>query len=75
MDMRKEEEREGGTNRENSMKTYTLPYVKQIANGNLLYDQGSQTGAPLQPKGQDRVGVVREVQEGGDKCTPMADSC
>ena len=23
----------------------TLPYVKQIANGNLLYDSGTQTGA------------------------------
>ena len=29
---------EGGMNGESSMKTYTLPYVKQIASGNLLYD-------------------------------------
>ena len=26
---------------ENSIETYTLPYVKQTANGNLLYDAGS----------------------------------
>ena len=31
---------EGGTNGESSMETYTLPYVKQIASGNLLYDSG-----------------------------------
>ena len=24
-----------------SMEAYTLPYVKQIANGNMLYDPGS----------------------------------
>ena len=29
---------EAGTNRENSMETYTGPYGKQIASGNLLYD-------------------------------------
>ena len=36
------EEGEGGKNGESSMEAYTLPYVKQIANGNL---QGTQTGA------------------------------
>ena len=34
-------EREGGTNGESSMKTYVLPYVKQIASGNFLYDSGN----------------------------------
>ena len=34
-------EREGGTNGESSMETYTLPHVTQIASGNLLYDSGS----------------------------------
>ena len=34
-------EGEGGTNDEGSMKTYILPYVKQIAGGNLLYDSGN----------------------------------
>ena len=32
------EEGEGEMNGENSMEAYTLPYVKQIANGKLLYD-------------------------------------
>ena len=31
---------EGGTKWENSIKTYTLPYVKYRASGNLLYDAG-----------------------------------
>ena len=31
-------EGEGWTNWERSMETYILPYVKQIASGNLLYD-------------------------------------
>ena len=31
-------EGEGGMDGESSMETYTLPYVKQTANGNLLYD-------------------------------------
>ena len=28
----------------------TLPYVKQIANGNLLYDSGNTNGALYQPR-------------------------
>ena len=35
------EKGEGETNGKSSMETYTLPYVKQIANGNLLYDSGN----------------------------------
>ena len=31
----------GGTDLETNMETYALPYVKQIASGNLLYDVGS----------------------------------
>ena len=27
------------------------------------------------PEGSDEVGIGREVQEGGDICVPMADSC
>ena len=30
---------------------FTLPYVKGIANGNLLMSQGTQTGALYQPRG------------------------
>ena len=36
-----EEEGEGEMNEERSMETYTLPYVQQTANGNLLYDPES----------------------------------
>ena len=36
-------EGEGGTNWERSIETYTLPYVKKIASGNLLYDIRSST--------------------------------
>ena len=33
-------EEKSGMNGESSMETYTLPYVKQITSGNLLYDSG-----------------------------------
>ena len=32
-------------NGENSMETYTLPYVKEMASGNLLYDSGNSNWA------------------------------
>ena len=34
-------EGEGGTNWESSTDMYTLPYVKEIAGGKLLYSTGS----------------------------------
>ena len=37
--------------------------------------QETQTGALYQPRGVGREGDGREVQEGGDICIPMADSC
>ena len=37
--------------------------------------QRTQTGALYQPKGWDGEGDGREVQEGRDICTPMADLC
>ena len=52
----------------------TLPYVKQIANRNLLYGSGnSNRGSGSE--GWDGAGDGREVQKGGDICIPMADSC
>ena len=51
----------------------TLPYVKQIANGNLLYIV--DTGALYQPRGMGWEGDSREFQKGGHMCIPMADSC
>ena len=38
-----QEEEEGGTNGEIRMEAYTLPCVKQRANGNLLCDSGIST--------------------------------
>ena len=36
-------EEEGGMNKESNIETYTLPCVKQIADGRLLYDSRAQT--------------------------------
>ena len=69
-------EGEGETNRESSMETYTLPFVKYISSGNLLNDVGNSD--PLlcdNLEGWLGVGGGREVQKGGDICIPMADSC
>ena len=49
----------------------TLPYVKQVANKNLLYGSGNSDRALYQPRG---VGWG-EFQKGCDVCIPMADSC
>ena len=38
-------EGEGGTNGESSMEMYTLSEVKEIASGNFLNDQRTQTRA------------------------------
>ena len=48
------------------METYTLPYVKQIANGNLLYDVGSSNQVLCDNlEGCERVGGKREVKREG----------
>ena len=58
------------------METYTLPYLKQRASGNLLYDVGSSNqGLCDNLEGWAGVESGREVLEGGDICIPMADSC
>ena len=50
-------EGEGGMNRESSMETHTLPYVKcKIANGHSLYHSGAESGAWQQPSGMGWVG-------------------
>ena len=56
MDKGWEEEREGEMSGESSMEAYTLPYVKQRANGNLLYDSGNSNQALEQPKGVGKGG-------------------
>ena len=59
------------------MDTYTLPYVKSIASGNLLYDAGTSTQLmrELNPhlEGWGGVGGGNEIQEERDICIPMTD--
>ena len=58
-----------------SLETYTLPYIKQIASGNLLYEAGSSNPVLCDNlEGWDSVGGRKEVQKGGDIHIPMADS-
>ena len=62
-------------NSEISMGTYTLPYVKKIAIMKLLYDSGSSNQCSDNLDGSDGVEGERQVQERGDICIRMADSC
>ena len=63
-------------NGESSMETYTPSSAKHMASGNLLYDSGnSKQGLCNNLEGWDWEGDGRQVQEGGDICIPMADSC
>ena len=58
----------GGTNGESSIETHTLPYIKQIASGNLLSDTGSSNLVLCDNlDGWDGVGAEKEVQEKGTK--------
>ena len=57
------------------MGTYTFPYGKSLASGNLLYDSGSPNSVLCDNlEGWDGLGGGREVQKGGDICIPVADS-
>ena len=52
-----------------------MPYVKQIARGNLLSDTGNpDLGLCDNRERWDGEGAGRGVQEGGAMCTPVADS-
>ena len=64
---------------ESSMEAYTLTYVKQIANGNLLYDTGNSNWGSVTTERSGKGWEVggrfkKEVQEAGDICTSMANS-
>ena len=49
----------------------TLPYIKQRANGNLLYGSGNSNRCLcINLERWDGAGERREVQEGGDICIP-----
>ena len=48
------------------METYTLPYAKETASGNLLYDAGNPNLVLCENlEGWEGVGGRRKVQEGG----------
>ena len=55
-------EGEGGMTGENSIETCTLPYVKHVVSGNLLYDVGSSNPVLCDNlEGWDGEGGRREV--------------
>ena len=56
------------------METYALLCETQIV-GICYMTRGARTRALGQPGGEHGVGGRREVQERGDRCTPMVDSC
>ena len=64
---------EGGANGESIAEVQMLPYVKWISG--TCYVFRSSTKRSGQPRGWDGVGHGKEVQEGGDICIPVADSC
>ena len=72
MDTVAEEEGEGEMYGESTMEAYTLPYVKEIANGSLLCDSGN---ANWGSETTQRGGMGWEGQEGGHRGLPVADSC
>ena len=51
---------DGGVNCESSIKTYPLPYVKQIASGKLLYNTGSSAWCSLTTE-RSGIGLGWEV--------------
>ena len=68
-------EGEGGKNWESSTETYPLSYLK-LDSGKLLYDSESSNLVLCDNLGGwDGVDVAWEVQEGGNICIPMANSC
>ena len=60
---------EGGKNLKSNIEIYTLPYTKQIASGNLLYDTGSSNSVFCDNlEGWIGMGSGSMVQEGEDIC-------
>ena len=61
---------------ESGIEAYTLPYVKYIASGNLLYDAWSSNLMLCDNlEGCDGVGGGREALERGDINILMIDPC
>ena len=53
----------------------TIPFVKQIASGNLYYSGNTNRGSATNLEGWDGEGDGKEVREGEDMGVPMTDSC
>ena len=53
----------------------TLPYVKHSEWEFAVWLRKLKQGLCINLEGWDGEGDGREIQEGGDICTPMADSC
>jgi len=72
-----QKEGEGGTNWEyiTEIYIYVLPCVKWIASGKLLYSTGSSTQCFVTTWKVEMGWGLGEVQEGGDLCILVADSC
>ena len=66
-------EGKGGTNWESSIETYTLPCVK--LDSQWKFTVWSRVTLCGNLESWDGVGGRREVQEEGDLCVSVADSC
>ena len=66
---------EGERNGKSSMDACTVIYVNRQPVGNLLYNSGNSNWGSVITEGWEWVGSGREIQEGGDICTPMVNSC
>ena len=53
----------------------TLPYVKYSQQEFTVWLSELKQGLCINLEGLDWEGNGREVQKGGDICTPMADAC
>ena len=62
-------------NGESSMETYTLTCVNRQPRGICCVTRELQLGLCNSLEELGRVGGGRELQEGGDICTPMVHSC
>ena len=64
-----------GEERVRCMERITWKHITICKIGIYCMAQETQTGALYQSRGWHGAGDGREVQKGGDICTPMADSC
>ena len=69
-------EGEGGMIWKNGIETCKLSYVKRITSPGLMHEKGCSGLVHWDdPEAWDGEGDGRGVQDGGNTCTPMANSC